>query len=158
MKRSTVLYIYGFIDSMFSSLSLTRIDMMSATHKVSASRPSIPPAAPIHPFPVFSLFPSLSVCMSLSVSLSLSHSFPLCRCFSLCRSFPLSLSHTHSVCLSVCLCLSPLSKWRLTYGSVVNCSSAFVCWWCLAEELVFSFCTKVILTDWQWLKSQGWKC
>ena len=51
------------------------------------------------------------------------------------------ISHTHThFCLCFCFCLSvsvslllrrrllllSLSKWRLTYGSVVNCSSAFV--------------------------------
>ena len=89
----------------------------------------------------------LSVCLSvfvclplcLCVSICLSFSVCLCLCFCLCLSVPVSLSKALSlrlsaclpaclpVCLSLCLCLSVSPKWRLTYGSVVNCSSAFVC-------------------------------
>ena len=58
--------------------------------------------------PFFSFSPPPPPSQSLSVSVCLS----VCVC----------------VCVSVSLCLSlSRAKWRLTYGSVVNCSSAFVC-------------------------------
>ena len=93
--------------------------------------PSICLSVSVSLFACFTVSVSLYVCLSLSVSVSISVCLSVSVCVS--PSLPGSLSLSVSVpaclpaCLPVCLSVSLSPKWRLTYGSVVNCSSAFVC-------------------------------